>query len=67
MIDIAKKIMDDENGATAIEYGIFAALVATAGVASLLATGDSLGTFFTADASAESFTLSYANGGGLRG
>lgn len=59
--------MADESGATAIEYGIFAALVATASVASLLAMGSSPGTVFTGDAGVETFTLTHADGGGLRG
>ena len=59
--------MIDENGATAIEYAISAALVVAAGVASLLVMGSSLETFFTGVASAEGFVIVDSDGGGLRG
>ncbi len=46
-IDILKKIRKDESGATAIEYGLIAALVSVAAIAALTAMGGSLQTMFT--------------------
>lgn len=42
------KILSDESGATAIEYGLIAALVSVAAITALTAMGDSLETMFTA-------------------
>ena len=47
MVTIAKKFLKDENGATAIEYGLIAALVAVAIVTALTSLGGSLSTMFT--------------------
>ena len=41
-----KKFIRDESGATAIEYGLIAALVSVAAIAALTAMGDSLSTMF---------------------
>ncbi len=41
-----KKFLSDESGATAIEYGLIAALVSVAAIAALTAMGDSLSTMF---------------------
>ena len=38
----------DESGATAIEYGLIAALVSTAAIAALRGMGESLSNLFTA-------------------
>ncbi len=46
-IDILKKIRKDETGATAIEYGLIAALVSVAAIGALTAMGGSLQTMFT--------------------
>ncbi len=46
-IDILKKIRKDESGATAIEYGLIAALVSVAAIGALTALGGSLQTMFT--------------------
>jgi pilus assembly protein Flp/PilA len=46
MFEFAKFVKDD-TGATAIEYGLIAALVAVAGVVAFTATGDSVLTSFT--------------------
>ncbi len=46
-IDILKKIRKDESGATAIEYGLIAALVSVAAIGALTAMGGSLQTMFT--------------------
>ena len=45
---IAKMIafVRDESGATAIEYGLIAALVSVAAIGALTAMGNSLGTMF---------------------
>ncbi len=45
-IDILKKIHEDESGATAIEYGLIAALVSVAAIGALTAMGGSLNTMF---------------------
>ncbi len=45
-IDILKKIRKDESGATAIEYGLIAALVSVAAIGALTAMGGSLDTMF---------------------
>ena len=42
-----KKFLKDESGATAIEYGLIAALVSVAGIVALEAMGGSLSTLFT--------------------
>jgi pilus assembly protein Flp/PilA len=47
MITIAKKFLKDESGATAIEYGLIAALVAVAIVAALTSLGTGLTGMFT--------------------
>ncbi len=45
--NILKKIRKDESGATAIEYGLIAALVSVAAIGALTAMGGSLQTMFT--------------------
>lgn len=47
MISIFKNIIKDESGATAIEYGLIAALVSVAAVVALQAMGTSLTAMFT--------------------
>lgn len=42
-----KNFLKDESGATAIEYGLIAALIAVAAIAALTAVGDSLNNIFT--------------------
>jgi pilus assembly protein Flp/PilA len=58
---IAKMIafVRDEDGATAIEYGLIAALVSVAAIGALTAMGNSLSTMFNTVSSA----LSTAAGG----
>jgi pilus assembly protein Flp/PilA len=46
MMTIAKKFLKDESGATAIEYGLIAALVAVAIVGALSALGTGLNGMF---------------------
>ena len=43
-----KALIKDDSGATAIEYGLIAALVSVAGIAALTAMGGSLKAMFTA-------------------
>ena len=45
-IKILKKIRMDESGASAIEYGLVAALVSIAAIGALTAVGSSLNTMF---------------------
>jgi pilus assembly protein Flp/PilA len=40
------KLMRDENGATAIEYGLIAALIAVAAITAMQGLGDQLTTTF---------------------
>lgn len=47
MIKFLKNFRRDEEAATAIEYGLIAALIAIALIASLTAVGGSLSTIFT--------------------
>ena len=47
MMTIAKKFLKDESGATAIEYGLIAALVAVAIVGALTSLGTGLTGLFT--------------------
>ena len=47
MFTIIKKLHKDESGATAIEYGLIAALVSVAAIGALTAMGGSLDAMFT--------------------
>jgi pilus assembly protein Flp/PilA len=47
MISIFKNFVQDETGATAIEYGLIAALVSVAAVAALGTMGTSLSSMFS--------------------
>ena len=46
MISTIKNFINDESGATAIEYGLIAALVSVAAVAALSSMGSSLSAMF---------------------
>jgi len=59
MTNKLKTFFSDENGATAIEYGLIAALVSVAAIGALTAMGGSLSTMFNTVSSA----LSSAAGG----
>ena len=48
MFALVKKFSRDESGATAIEYGLIAALVSMAAIASLRGLGESLSNLFNA-------------------
>ena len=47
MLKRFKHFCDDESGATAIEYGLIAALVSVAAIGALTTMGESLKTMFT--------------------
>lgn len=47
MLDFLHSLITDEGGATAIEYGLIAALVSVAAISALTAMGSSLVTIFT--------------------
>jgi len=47
MTNAIKKFLKDDNGATAIEYGLIAALIAVAIVGALTTLGGGLNTLFT--------------------
>ncbi len=46
MFNTMKNLLKDESGATAIEYGLIAALVSVAAIGALSAMGTSLTTIF---------------------
>ena len=48
MIEFIRKLINDESAATAIEYGLIAALVSVAAIGALTAMGGSLNEMFTA-------------------
>ena len=58
MLKVIRTFAKDESGATAIEYGLIAALVSVAAIGALTAMGSSLGTMFNTVSSA----LSTASG-----
>ncbi len=47
MLKQLKSFCADESGATAIEYGLIAALVSVAAIGALTTMGDTLNTLFT--------------------
>ncbi len=61
--DLLKTFIEDDSGATAIEYGLIAALVSVAAIGALTAMGGSLDTMFTT----VSTELNSAVGGGGTG
>lgn len=46
MFEIIRPLVFDEGGATAVEYGLIAALVSIAGVAAFASMGSSLDTLY---------------------
>jgi pilus assembly protein Flp/PilA len=48
MFAILKRLMTDESGVTAIEYGLIAALISVVAIASMTAIGSSVKNAFTA-------------------
>lgn len=47
MVSVIKRFVQDESGATAIEYGLIAALVSVAAIIALQSMGSSLNSLFT--------------------
>jgi pilus assembly protein Flp/PilA len=47
MFDILRVVVFDEGGATAVEYGLIAALISIAGVAAFTSMGSSLTQIYT--------------------
>lgn len=47
MFKLLRKLRRDEEGATAIEYGLIAALISVAAIVAMTAIGGSLDTLFT--------------------
>ena len=60
MTNFMKRFVDDESGATALEYGLIAGFVSIAIIAGLQVIGPQLTTIFNAVGTA----LTTANGGG---
>ncbi len=46
-MSVFKSVLKDESGATAIEYGLIAALIAVAAISAMGALGNSLSNTFT--------------------
>ena len=46
-MNLVKRLVSEESGATAVEYGLIAGLVAVAVIAALTALGDSLNSLFS--------------------
>jgi len=47
MLKMLKRFFKDESGATAVEYGLIAALISVAAIAAMTAVGGALRTTFT--------------------
>ncbi len=58
MLTILTRFLKDDSGATAIEYGLIAALVSVGAIGALTALGGSLNTLFTTVSSAVSTATS---------
>jgi pilus assembly protein Flp/PilA len=46
MVSLLRRLLDDETGATAIEYGLIAALIAVAAASVMTTVGKNLSTTF---------------------
>jgi len=64
MFKFIQKLFKDESGATAIEYGLIAALVSVAAIAALQAMGGSLETIFQTVSDTLSGAAAGVSGGG---
>jgi pilus assembly protein Flp/PilA len=64
MFTTLKNLVRDESGATAIEYGLIAALVSVAAVGALTSLGDSLSTMFQSVSNTLSNAVNQGTGGG---
>ncbi len=58
MLTILTRFLQDDSGATAIEYGLIAALVSVAAIGALTAMGNSLSTMFNTVSTALSTAVS---------
>jgi pilus assembly protein Flp/PilA len=58
MFTLISRFMKDDSGATAIEYGLIAALVSVAAIGALTAMGNSLSTMFNTVSTALSAAVS---------
>jgi pilus assembly protein Flp/PilA len=63
-LTMLKRLAKDESGATAIEYGLIAALVSVAAIVALTQMGQSLNTMFTTVRGALDTAVAAAGGGG---
>jgi pilus assembly protein Flp/PilA len=63
MLKTIQSFVKDESGATAIEYGLIAALVSVAGIAALTAMGSSLRAMFETVSSKLDGAVKQANSG----
>lgn len=61
---LISKFLNDESGATAIEYGLIAALVSVAAITALTAMGGSLDAMFTAVSTALNGAVTAGAGAG---
>lgn len=59
-----KKVTEDESGATAIEYGLFAALIAVVIIVAVTSIGNSLNVVFTDIATRLNDVATSVGGGG---
>ena len=66
MQNLIKNFVNDESGATAIEYGLIAALIAVAMIAGATALGESINDKF-ADVSSEMDAVRDTKGSRIRG
>ncbi|MDP6389518.1 MAG: Flp family type IVb pilin [Alphaproteobacteria bacterium] len=64
MLKFIRKYVKNESGATAIEYGLIAALVSVAAVVALQALGTSLNDMFTTVSTTLDSATTSAGGGG---
>jgi pilus assembly protein Flp/PilA len=64
MFETIKTFLSDESGATAIEYGLIAALVSVAAIAALQSLGGSLESIFGVVSNELSDAAANATGGG---
>ena len=62
MVYALSKVLKDESGATAIEYGLIAALVSVAAIAALTSMGSSLETMFNRVSNELSGAVNQSNG-----
>ncbi len=58
MFTLISRFMQEDSGATAIEYGLIAALVSVAAIGALTAMGDSLSSLFDTVSTALSTAVS---------